>query len=82
MLSKWAGVMKGSGWIAPLQGQDVYRMYNPNAGDHHYTLNVNERFLIKSGWRYEGVAWKSSGQYPLYRLYNPNVRAGSHHYII
>lgn len=74
---------EGIGWVAPEQGHDVYRLFNPNAkgGDHHYTLSAEERdFLVKAGWKYEGVAWKSSGPIGLHRLYNPNASSGSHHY--
>lgn len=61
----------------------VYRCYNPNSGEHVYTMNYNEvKYLIKVGWHYEGLAWRNGeGQYavtPVYRLYNPN--AGDHHY--
>ena len=61
----------------------VYRLYNPNAGDHHYTTSAAEKDnLVKVGWRYEGIGWYSTGNegQPLYRLYNPNAKAGSHHY--
>ena len=68
-------------WYAPENGDEVYRLYNSNAGDHHYTLNSVERdMLITAGWSYEGVSWKSSGEVPLYRVYNPNAQTGSHHY--
>ena len=36
------------------------------------------------GWRYEGIGWYSDdakGQ-ALFRLYNPNAKAGSHHYTV
>ena len=62
--------------------QDMYRLYNPNSGEHFYTAVVGERdYLVKVGWIYEGVAWKApvSGD-PVYRLYNPN--AGDHHYTL
>ena len=58
-----------------------YRMYNPNSGEHFYTLSTYERdSLVKAGWRYEGVGWTSvvKSNTPVYRLYNPN--AGDHHY--
>ena len=61
----------------------MYRLYNPNSGDHHYTMSVDERdWLADLGWQYEGVAWNSAGNdgTPLYRLYNPNADCGSHHY--
>lgn len=60
--------------------QDMYRLYNPNSGEHFYTANINEKaHLQKVGWRYEGVGWVAplTGK-PVYRLYNPNV--GNHHY--
>ncbi len=58
----------------------VYRLYNPNSGEHFYTLDWNESSYLDSvGWDYEGVAWTAplSGT-PVYRLYNPND--GDHHY--
>ena len=58
----------------------MYRLYNPNSGEHFYTSNKDERDHLKSvGWRYEGIGWNApmSGT-PIYRLYNPN--AGDHHY--
>ena len=38
--------------------------------------------LVGYGWKYEGVAWNSSGltTVPQFRLYNPNADCGSHHY--
>jgi GH25 family lysozyme M1 (1,4-beta-N-acetylmuramidase) len=72
---------EGIGWNGPTSGNPVYRLYNPNAGDHHYTLHAYEKDnLIKKGWRYEGVSWYSGGPNALHRLYNPNAKAGSHHY--
>ena len=61
--------------------QEMYRLYNPNSGEHFYTAASNERDSLKShGWKYEGVGWiapiKSAS--PVYRLYNPN--SGDHHY--
>ncbi len=59
---------------------DMYRLYNPNSGEHFYTGNTGERdHLAILGWRYEGTGWTAptSGN-PVYRLYNPN--AGDHHY--
>ena len=50
----------------------MYRMYNPNSGEHLYTRSVGERDNLKRyGWHYEGVAWQAptSGS-PVYRLYN------------
>ncbi|MCR5448763.1 MAG: hypothetical protein K6F23_05140, partial [Solobacterium sp.] len=62
-------------------GIDMYRLYNPNSGEHHYTKNAGEKdALVKYGWNYEGIGWTApkSGN-PVYRLYNPN-NGGDHHY--
>ena len=59
----------------------MYRLYNPNSGEHFYTGSSSERDnLTAVGWRYECVGWVSpkTSQTPVYRLYNPN--AGDHHY--
>ncbi len=61
-------------------GIPMYRLYNPNSGEHFYTANKGEMQSLDSvGWNYEGIAWyaPSSGT-PVYRMYNPNV--GDHHY--
>ena len=56
----------------------VYRVYNPNSGLHHYTLDRNEYCsLMKDGWRGEGKSFDSvskgaEGAVPVYREYNPN----------
>lgn len=58
----------------------MYRLYNPNSGEHFYTANYGETVSVcAAGWNYEGIAWyaPASGD-PVYRLYNPN--AGDHHY--
>lgn len=59
----------------------MFRLYNPNSGEHFYTANAAERnYLASVGWNYEGIAWKApeKSNIPVYRLYNPN--AGDHHY--
>lgn len=52
---------------------DMYRMYNPNSGEHFYTGSVEERDnLINAGWNYEGVGFtfpRTTGG-PVYRLYD------------
>lgn len=61
--------------------RDMYRLYNPNSGEHFYTADGNERnSLVRVGWKYEGVGWVAPvrSNTPVYRLYNPN--AGDHHY--
>ncbi|MDT2572893.1 C39 family peptidase [Enterococcus raffinosus] len=60
----------------------MYRLYNPNSGEHFYTKTTSERDHLRSvGWRYEGIGWQApaSGN-PVYRLYNPN--AEDHHYTL
>lgn len=65
---------------AQAASQTLFRVYNPNSGEHFYTQNGIERdLLVKVGWHDEGVAWETpSNGIPVYRLYNPN--AGDHHY--
>ena len=38
--------------------------------------------LIGKGWRYEGVGWYSDKNKAtaIYRAYNPNAKAGAHHF--
>jgi hypothetical protein len=60
----------------------IYRIYNPNNGDHILTLSYSEaNNLYKAGWTDEQVAWISpaAGTH-IYRVYNPN--SGQHHYCI
>lgn len=67
---------------SPTGTNAMYRVYNPNSGEHFYTRDNNEKnSLIQAGWRYEGVSWNApqSGD-PVYRMYNPN--AGDHHYTL
>ena len=64
----------------------MFRLYNPNSGEHFYTGNAAEKkHLAAVGWRSEGVGWYSAenqGRAPLYREYNPNARAGAHNYTL
>ena len=60
---------------------DVYRLYNPNTGEHLYTPDRNEYNVLGTiGWQQENVGFISLGlsENPIYRVYNPN--AGDHHY--
>ena len=62
--------------------QTMYRLYNPNTGEHFYTASAAERDVLSQvGWRYEGIGWvaPASGS-PIYRLYNPSAPGGDHHY--
>lgn len=59
----------------------MFRLYNPNSGEHFYTGSAEERdTLMEAGWNYEGVGWNApmADGLPIYRVYNPN--AGDHHY--
>ena len=39
----------------------VSRMYNPNSGEHFFTVSESERdILYNGGWAYEGVSWISA----------------------
>lgn len=59
----------------------LFRLYNPNSGEHFFTAEPKERDKLKNaGWKYEDIAWMVplASDTPVYRLYNPN--AGDHHY--
>ena len=63
------------------QGIPMYRLYNPNDGQHLYTKDKGENDSLSSiGWRAEGIGWyaPTTSSTPVYRLYNPN--SGDHHY--
>lgn len=64
------------------QFDEIFRMYNPNSGEHFYTKDPNEvASLTQAGWQDEGHAWFTLKNGPVvYRLYNPN--AGEHHYTV
>lgn len=80
-----SGSNSGSGKpVTPAAKENkLYRLYNPNSGEHFYTLSTAEKVaLIKAGWDDEGLAWivPAANDNPVYRLYNPN--AGDHHYTL
>lgn len=59
----------------------IYRLYNPNSGEHFYTQNVNEKnYLDNIGWDYENISWQSpiEDSLPVYRVYSKAT--GDHHY--
>lgn len=61
----------------------MYRVYNPNSGEHFFTSAKAERdHLISLGWKDEGIGWYSDEAKgtPVYRAYNPNEKANNHHY--
>ena len=52
----------------------MFRMYDPNSGEHFYTGSEVERDnLVAEGWNYEGVGFTFSMTtgMPVYRLYDP-----------
>ena len=60
---------------------EMYRVYNPNSGEHFYTAKeVEKNVLVEVGWIYEGVGWHAPeySHAPVYRLYNKF--GGEHHY--
>ena len=59
---------------------DVFRLYNPNTGEHFYTVDTAERDnVLAAGWNDEGVGWKDTAiGIPVFRLYNEF--GGEHHY--
>ena len=55
----------------------VHRLYNPNSGEHFYTISDDEKDgLVTAGWNHEANAGFSvpatAASLPVYRLYNPN----------
>lgn len=81
---------EGVGWVAPREGEPVWRLYNPyvEGGDHHYTMSREEyEALAKLGWKKEGVCWSSApadsvASEPVWRQYNPYATTGSHNYTV
>lgn len=62
--------------------ENVYRVYNPNSGEHFYTTSPKEvKGLEKLGWQLESIGWvaPTTGD-EVYRLYNHNT--GEHHYTV
>ena len=68
-------------WYGTYPPTSMFRLYNPNSGEHFYTGSEEEMgYLASLGWQYEGIAWNApvdSGT-PVHRLCNPNT--GDHHY--
>ena len=59
----------------------LFRLYNPNSGEHFYTTDTAERNRLKGlGWKYEGSVCKTpkTSNTPVYRLYNK--KTGAHLY--
>lgn len=68
----------------PDGSKPMFRLYNQYTGEHLYTADYNEvTATVEAGWTYEKVEWwapSSSTSVPVYRLYNPYVAGGDHHY--
>lgn len=62
----------------PSGAQLVYRFGSMPGNTHFWTTDVSERDnMIKSGYRYEGVAWRSVSSNtanPIYRLYSESMQ--------
>ncbi len=59
----------------------MFRMYNPNTGEHFYTgSEVEKSDLIEAGWQYEGIGFTFPANMgaPVYRLFQPST--GEHLY--
>ena len=59
---------------------NLYRVYNPNNGDHYFTTSQAEASaLVKLGWNAEGAPYKvvlnrvTKFGTPIYSAYNPNT---------
>ena len=77
-----ASTPKAETKAAPVATIAIYRVYNPNSGEHLHTMNLNEKnYLVKLGWRYEGISMRVplSGR-QLFRIYNPN--SGEHFFTL
>lgn len=64
------------------QGVKVYRVYNPNTGEHLYTIDEKEaKYLPTIGWIDEGTGWYApeTSKAPVTRMFNPN-NGGEHVY--
>lgn len=68
--------------VSPAYAVDIqlmYRLYNPNSGEHFYTASIEERDAVRdAGWDYEGKGWSApaASSTPVYRLYSGT----DHHY--
>jgi len=77
----------GKWYFVDLTGRvrtEMFRLYNPNTGEHFYTSNAAERDnAVSAGWTYEeGKGWIApcGSVKPVFRLYNEF--GGEHHYTL
>ena len=79
---KYDATCENCGFVreAEIRSVPMYRMYDPNGGEHFYTGSEEERdFLINAGWQYEGVGFNFPVVgLPVHRLYEPST--GEHLY--
>lgn len=69
-----------------VEGGQVYRLYNPNSGEHMFTRNAGEAAALAAlGWNNEtpadgdaAITVDDPDAAPVYRVYNPNE--GKHHF--
>ncbi|MFV0528715.1 MAG: InlB B-repeat-containing protein [Lachnospiraceae bacterium] len=54
----------------------VFCLYNPNSGEHFYTITASERDeVVAAGWKYEGISWIAAlDGHPVFRVYNTVTR--------
>jgi|GEM_PF-6426720 len=74
---------QGEAWKAPVSSSlAVYRVYNPNSGEHHYAAADEASWLVGQGWTQEKIAFYSDDNMgvPVYRLWNGLDGVGSHYY--
>ena len=83
------GVALAAGEDVPdIETVPVYGLYNPNSGEHFFTISETEaQGLLQLGWQEGDVKWKAPTEgEAVFRLYNPNVitpngdRIGDHHF--
>ena len=68
---RWPGEMAPERVTIETVTNGVYRLYNPNSGQHLFTADHSEaESLANSGWSFEGVPFRSGSGEPVWRLYN------------
>ena len=76
--------LSGPGEVNGVTAKPWLRLFNPNSGLHHWTLDHGEYDALATlGWKQEGPTGyifeeDMTGLAPLFRLYNPND--GNHHW--
>ena len=74
-----ASVAIADNGAADTETQAMYRLYNPNSGEHFYTASdVEKDATVAAGWNYEGIGWHApvTSETPVYRVYSGT----DHHY--